>query len=189
MYENQYLTAVIRPSKKAEVSLICKRIMEGFAEYDKLSAITGIPWWFIGITHFMEAGMYYPNQFKYHLHCGDSLAGRTVHVPKGRPKANPGGFSLPPSKDNPYSWQESALDALKYMKYTEVKDWSIDNALQLFEKFNGLGYRKRGVPSPYLWSYTQHYTKGKFVADGKFDPEAVSKQPGVVALMKGLNVV
>lgn len=189
MYENLYNTAEILATKRDEVNLICKRITAGKAKYEAVAAVlaNGVPWWFIGITHFMEAGHFYPNQFLYHLHCGDPLTGRTFHVPKGRPKANPAN-GLPPSKDNPYTWQESALDALRFMGYDKVKDWSIDKCLQLFEKYNGMGYKSRGVPSPYLWSYTQHYIAGKFTFDGKYDPKAVSKQPGVVALMKGLGI-
>jgi lysozyme family protein len=51
-----------------------------------------------------------------------------------------------------------------------------------------MGYKKKGVPSPYLWSYTDQYQAGKYVADGKYDPTAVSKQPGVVAIMKALGI-
>ena len=51
-------------------------------------------------------------------------------------------------------------------------------ALDRLERYNGLGYRNRGLPSPYLWSLSGHYERGKFVADGKFDSEAESKQCG-----------
>jgi len=188
-YADMYKSAVIKPAKKAETDAICKRIKSGQAKYQSVAATlaNGIPWWFIGITHFMEAGGF-KNPFLYHLHCGDPLTGRTVHVPAGRPKANPGGGTVPPSKTNPYSWEESALDALRLMGYNKVTNWDIQDCLVLFEKFNGLGYKKKGVPSPYLWSYTQHYVSGKYVADGKYDPKAVSKQPGVAAMMKGLGV-
>lgn len=189
-YTNMYLTANVLIARRQEVEEICKRILQGKKRYETVAKVVGnnIPWWFIGITHFMEAGLFYPNQFAYHLHCGDPLTGRTIHVPKGRPKFNPGHGTEPPSKTNPYSWEESALDALQYMGYTEITDWSLESCLNLFERYNGLGYKKRGVPSPYLWSYTQHYTSGKYVADGKYDPKAISKQPGVAALMKGLGV-
>lgn len=182
-YTETYNKAQIRPEKEWELSLIRKRIAEGRARYEAVALIlaNGIPWWFIGITHFMEAGLFYPNHFKYHLHCGDPLTARTVHVPKGRPKADPIAGA-----GKPYTWQESALDALTFMGYDKVTDWSIENCLVLFERYNGLGYKKRGVPNPYLWSYTDQYVKGKFVLDGKYDPEAVSKQPGVAAIMKGL---
>ncbi len=188
-YADMYKSAVINPAKKAETDAICKRIKSGQAKYQSVAATlaNGIPWWFIGITHFMEAGGF-KNPFLYHLHCGDPLTGRTVHVPAGRPKANPGGGTVPPSKTNPYSWEESALDALRLMGYNKVTNWTIQDCLVMFEKFNGLGYKKKGVPSPYLWSYTQHYVSGKYVADGKYDPKAVSKQPGVAAMMKGLGV-
>lgn len=184
-----YLTAVIRPERKAEVSSTVARIVAGKARYESVAASlgNGIPWWFIGITHFMEAGAF-KNPFLYHLHCGDPLTARTVHVPAGRPKANPGGGPNPPSKANPYKWEESAIDALKLMGYDKPIDWSISACLERFEKFNGMGYRKKGVPSPYLWSYTQHYVSGKYVADSKYDPKAVSKQAGTAALMKGLGV-
>lgn len=183
MLTTLYNTATIRPEKKAEADLVCKRILSGKQRYEFVGKILNIPWWFIGITHFMEAGHLFPKHFNYHLHCGDPLTGRTTHVPKGRPKHEPANG---PGK--PYTWEESALDALRYMGYDKVGDWSIENTLNLFEKFNGMGYKKRGLNSPYLWSYTNHYTKGKFVMDGKYDPNAVSKQPGTAAIMKGLGI-
>ena len=74
------------------------------------------------------------------------------------------------------------------MKYDKVTDWSIQNCLVLFERYNGMGYKKKGLPSPYLWSYTQFYKKGKYAFDGKYDANLVSKQPGVAAIMKSLNI-
>lgn len=185
IYETIYNRAKIRPEYEWQLTTIKKRILEGKERYEGVATTlgNGIHWWFIGITHFMEAGVYYPKHFNYHLHCGDPLTGRTTHVPKGRPKADPIA-----GKGKPYTWEESALDALMYMGYDKVKDWSIENCLVLFEKFNGLGYKKRGVPSPYLWSFTTEYLKGKYVLDGKYDPNAVSKQPGVAAIMKVLNI-
>ena len=51
---------------------------------------------------------------------------------------------------------------------------------------NGFGYRRfhSGVLSPYLWSYSNHYTSGKYVADGTFDPDAVSKQCGSAVILR-----
>jgi lysozyme family protein len=50
-----------------------------------------------------------------------------------------------------------------------------------------MGYRRRGVPSPYLWSFSNLYTKGKFVADGHFDANAVSAQCGAAVMLKALQ--
>jgi lysozyme family protein len=42
------------------------------------------------------------------------------------------------------------------------------------------------VPTPYLWSFSSLYEKGKFVADGVFDPAAVSKQCGAAVMLKAV---
>jgi lysozyme family protein len=46
-----------------------------------------------------------------------------------------------------------------------------------------LGYAKRGIPSPYIWASTDQYTRGKYVADGHFDPNAIDHQLGCAALI------
>lgn len=54
------------------------------------------------------------------------------------------------------------------------------------EGYNGYGYRKLSQPinSPYLWSMSNHYTKGKFVADGNYSQTALSKQTGAAVLLR-----
>lgn len=175
-YAEMYKQVKIKPEKLAEVRWVVAKIQANKPRYEAvvLSLFNGMPYWFVGIIHFMEGG----GKFTRHLHNGDPLTAKTVNVPKGRPlKGNP-----------PYSWEESAIDALTYMKYDKITDWGIQNCLDLFEMYNGGGYKRKGLPSPYLWSYTQFYTKGKYVKDGKYDPNAVSKQPGVAAIMKELGV-
>jgi lysozyme family protein len=172
-YAEQYAAVIIKPEKMAEVKYAANRVLKGKARYEFISDSFGCPWWFVGIIHVMEGG----GDFTKHLHNGDPLTARTVHVPKGRPTGEP-----------PFSWEVSALDALTFMKFNNVTDWRIQNCLELFEKYNGLGYKKRGVPSPYLWSMTQFYQAGKYVTDGHYDPNYVSKQPGVAAIMKVLGV-
>ncbi|HMJ46521.1 MAG TPA: hypothetical protein VK498_04285, partial [Ferruginibacter sp.] len=69
-----------------------------------------------------------------------------------------------------------------------VSDWSIPGLLFLFETYNGFGYRRRSIniPSPYLWSYSNHYSKGKYASDGHYDPSLISKQPGTAAILRRL---
>jgi lysozyme family protein len=175
-YSDMYSLAKIKPEKRVELKWFTDKITKGKERYDAvvLSLANGMPYWFVAIIHLMEGG----GKFSTHLHNGDPLTARTKNVPKGRPlKGQP-----------PFSWEESAIDALTYMKYDKVTDWSVQNCLDLFERYNGMGYKKRGVPSPYLWSYTQFYDKGKYAFDGKYDKNLVSKQPGVVALMKALGI-
>lgn len=184
-YTDTYNNAAIRPEYKGELLIVRDRVISGKGRYAGVAATlgNGISWWFIAITHFMEAGAKWPNHFNFHLHCGDPLTHRTTHVPANRPAAAPAA-----GEGHPYTWEESALDALAFMKYDKVTDWSLENCLILFEKFNGLGYKRKGVLSPYLWSYTTAYKSGKYVLDGKYDPNAVSKQPGCVAIMKMIGV-
>ncbi len=112
------------------------------------------------------------------MHNGDPLTARTKNVPAGRPvNCNP-----------PFTWEESATDALMYQKIDKWKDWSLPGLLYKLEEYNGWGYRisHPHVLSPYLWSYSNHYTKGKYVADGTWSETAVSKQCGVAVLLRRL---
>jgi lysozyme family protein len=154
------------------VSFHVKRIRQGKPTYELVQAATGVPWMFVGIVHGMEAGF----NFSSHLHNGDPLTARTVQVPKGRPL----------NGAPPFTWLDSAIDALRFEKLHLVSDWSVPHMLFLLEGYNGFGYRARGVPSPYLWSFSNIYDKGKFVADGKFDPNAVSKQCGSALMLKAI---
>jgi len=134
----------------------------------------GVPWVFVGVIHGMECGF----NFAGHLHNGDRLTARTVNVPKGRPK----------DSEPPFTWLQSALDALRLKKLDSVTDWSVPHMLYLLEGYNGFGYRRRAMPSPYLWSFSNVYEKGKFVMDGKFDPNAVSKQCGAALMLKAIFI-
>lgn len=173
-YTAQYLqmfnTMQIKPEKMAEVNAAVKKINAGIARYKSLQQTTNVPWFVIGLIHHMEANC----DFTKHLHNGDPLTARTKQVPAGYPKTG----------TPPFTWEASATDALKLKALDKVTDWSIGNMLYLLENFNGAGYRNRGIVSPYLWSYSNLYTKGKYVADGVFDANAVSKQAGVAVILK-----
>jgi lysozyme family protein len=181
-HSERYIQAVTRPEKISEVSTVAKRMIQNKPRYEavSLTLATGMPWWFVAIVHFMEGG----GKFTRHLHNGDPLTARTVNVPKGRPVMGKA----------PFSWEESAIDAINYMenrnKFWKASKgkWDLENCLLKFEAYNGMGYRTKGINSPYLYSYTQFYTVGKYASDNKFDPKLVSKQPGVIPLMKALGV-
>jgi hypothetical protein len=98
-----------------------------------------------------------------------------VRVPKGRP----------PTGDPPFTWEESATDALKLKRVHINRDWSIEKIAYVLEGYNGWGYRlyHPEVKSPYLWSFSNHYTRGKYVRDGSWSPTAVSKQVGAMVLL------
>lgn len=150
------------------------KIRANRARYEAVSAKTGVPWDVIAVIHYRESS----GDFAGVLHNGQKIIGtgrKTTLVPKGR-----GPFS---------TWEQAAIDALmNCAPYAgKTKDWSIGNTLDVLERYNGLGYRKKGLPSPYLWAGTDQYTKGKYVADGKFDPNHVDRQLGVASILVALR--
>jgi len=91
-----------------------------------------------------------------------------------------------PKNGHTYTFEESAEDALYKLKDMESVNWSrCNDALYNIEKYNGTGYLRyhSDVNSPYLWSGTQHYRKGKYVADGRFSSAAIDKQLGTCSLL------
>jgi lysozyme family protein len=144
------------------------------ARYESVTAKSAVPWYFIGIVHSLEASF----NFHSHLHNGDPLSSRTTHVPKERPIA----------WDPPNDWESSALDALSVDGFVGKSNWDLPHILYRLEAFNGFGYRSKNINinSPYLWNYSQYYTKGKFKADGHFDQNLASYQCGGAVSLKGL---
>ena len=171
-YRRNYDLLAVDGLHEKEIKLRQEKLRANKARYVALSDRTGIPWQFIGIVHMMEGNC----NFSTHLHNGDPLSERTKRVPEGRPLKG----------DPPFSWEESALDALEYEGFTKLHDWNVATMLYRFEKFNGMGYRSRGIYSPYLWSYSNLYRKGRFTEDHHFDPSSISKQCGAAILLKRL---
>ena len=75
-----------------------------------------------------------------------------------------------------FDWVASAVDALTMPHHflDAVKDWPIERVAYELEKYNGFGYRLQntGVNTAYLWAWSNHHTKGKFIGDHQFDPGA-----------------
>ncbi len=163
----------IRPEHGSTLDWYRKMIQESRARYEAVGNEVQVPWYFIGAIHGLEASF----NFRAHLHNGDApLSQRTRQVPVGRPL-----IWGPPS-----GWEASAKDALKLMGFAGQSDWSLERTLHRLEAYNGFGYRKRAIATPYLWSFSNHYERGKFVADGRWSPTARSQQCGAAVLMKTL---
>jgi len=171
-YEELFAACKTNPEKVSAVEAIVKKILTNRLRYEEVES-TKVPWFIVAVIHSLEGSL----NFKTHLHNGDPLTGKTVHVPKGRPQGKP-----------PFQWEQSAVDALEFDNMTAVKNWTLAPTLFKLEGFNGFGYRTKHpeVLTQYLWSFSNHYKKGKFVADGKFDSAAVSKQCGAAVILKTL---
>ncbi|WP_138501010.1 hypothetical protein [Nostoc sp. PA-18-2419] len=178
-YQRLWDSCEIKPDKLKNAQNIVAKISANRPRYEVLEQKINVPWYFVAVIHNMESSL----NFGTHLHNGDSLKKRTVHEPTGRPLAAPSnGWQVG------YTWEESAIDALTIKEFNQVKDWSLPAQLWQLERYNGVGYRKYHpeVLTPYLWSGTNHYNKGKYVADAKWDANAISDQIGIAALLKVL---
>ncbi|HEX8450271.1 MAG TPA: hypothetical protein VF652_11835, partial [Allosphingosinicella sp.] len=171
-YEALYAGMAVRPEWASQVEWHRQKLLQYRPRYASTSAATGVPWWFIGIVHALEGSF----NFATHLHNGDPLSARTVRHPAGRPSV----------WDPPNDWESSAKDALIFDNVANQADWSLARALHRFEAYNGFSYYDRGINSPYLWSFSNQYSKGKFVADHVYDANAVSKQCGAAVMLKAL---
>ncbi len=171
-YQSLFESAEVNPQKLTLIDNRVQVILRNKEQYSLVEERSAIPWWCVAAIHNLESSL----NFHTHLHNGDPLTSRTVHVPRGRPVA-------PPASGNfPYVWYESALDALQGRERPEV--WDLNGCLGFLERYNGLGYREHRVNSPYLWSFTSAYTTGLFVFDGQFSPSLVSEGIGAAALLK-----
>jgi len=162
-----------RLSRVADCNAVAKRLVAAKSRYKAVAAKTCVPWYVVAVIHEREASQNWSTQ----LGQGDPLNKVSTHVPKGR-----GPFK---------TWEAAAIDALvNCAPYAaRNKDWSIGGLLTLLEQYNGLGYFNRGLPSPYIWAGTDQYSKGKYVADGRFDPNYVDKQLGCAGLLIAMRAL
>jgi lysozyme family protein len=168
-YKQHLKNCFVPDDKKERVTNWCSRLLENKIRYQIVEQQCQVPWEFIGSIHGLESSF----NFGTYLGNGDPLNRKTVHVPQGR-----GPFP---------DWESGCIDSLEYQKLIG-RDWTLASMLQSGELFNGLGYLKHHPRhmSPYIWACTNFETKGMYVSDGKFDPEAISQQVGMAATFKQL---
>lgn len=173
-YQRCFATCVIREERAAEVESLVDAMLAERGRYQSVGAPLNIPWFVVAALHQADTG----GDFTVHLHNGDPLTERTRHLPDGRPvKGEP-----------PFRWEDSAADALRLYHFDQWADWSIAGALFLLEGRGGWGYRLHhpDVPSPYLWSYSRHYTQGRYVTDDAWNETAVAPRCGAGVLLRRL---
>ncbi|MES6523962.1 hypothetical protein U6P43_12320, partial [Cutibacterium acnes] len=129
---------------------VARRLVAARDRYLAVARQTGVPWFVIAVIHEREASQ----RWDASLAQGDPWTRVSTHVPRGR-----GPFP---------SWAAAAVDALVDCPphAARWKDWSPGGLLTLLEHYNGLGYAGMGQPSPYVWSGTDQYSRGKYVRDG-----------------------
>lgn len=150
-----------------ELSRVKDIYQKNKSKYDKVAEATGVPAELICAIHYREGGC----NFGTYLHNGDPLGQPTTHVPRGK------NFS---------DWTSAAIDAINSQKHSNVSKGNIDSQLDYAERYNGLGYRRRGKASPYVWAGTSNYSGGMYVRDGVYSDSAVDKRVGVAAILQTL---
>ena len=171
-YTTLFDTCVANPGRESEVDGLVTALAANRGRYQAVGGPLGIPWHVVAVIHNMESSQ----NFTRHLHNGDPLTARTVQVPKGRPKTG----------TPPFTWEFSAADALAGDGLNTWTDWTLAGTLYKLELYNGTGYRLHHpqVKSPYLWSFSNHYVSGKYVADGTWSDTARSNQCGAALLLR-----
>lgn len=164
----------INPNKEKDFKAVAAQLSTPAAvkRYKAVSIRTGVPWQVIAVIHYREANQ----NWNSNIAQGDPWNRKSTHVPAGR-----GPFP---------SWEEAAYDALTNCPpfAAHNKDWSVGGTLALLEKYNGLGYANKGLPSPYIWAGTNQYKAGKYVSDGVYSATAVDKQLGCAGILDEMGM-
>lgn len=181
VYTHLWKDGDILPSRLPGIQKAARQILANKDRYEKIEAALGIPWYLVGCLHKREADC----SFKRHLHNGDLLTARTHQVPAGRP----------PHGNPPFTWEESAIDALTMRGLQKVADWSIERVAYEAEGYNGWGYANKHLISPYDFAGMddpdkpglQEVAHGKYIRDHVFDASVIDQQPGVMSLLKVMS--
>src|SRR6185503_7189110 len=89
-----------------------------------------------------------------------------------------------PGMGFPVTWEYAAIDALTYDSLVGDRGpWTLPYCCYRAEAWNGFGPRNHGINTGYLWAGTDHYTRGKYIRDGRWDPNHEDGQLGVVPVM------
>lgn len=147
------------------------------ARYEAVAAEAGVPAELIAAIHWRECS----GSFNKYLHQGDPLGKAATHVPTNIPIF--------------HDWHEAAVHALTMDDKAAHRDnlgltAQTDDPATLAtyaEAYNGLGYHNRDTVSPYVYSGTDAYSSGKYVADSQYSSTAVDKQLGVITMMGAIG--
>lgn len=175
-YWNLWTSTVVDHSHFDEIFNAANTILTNWSRYKAVGDQFSIPPYVVGVIHYREASF----DFNTYLANGDPLfdkqgnAIKTVHVPQG----------LGPFK----TWEDAAIASIQNMGWGQGWHWDIVNALENLRSYNGTGYELyHKMNTPYLWSFTNHYTKGKYSDDGKWDADLIDHQSGCVPILLALK--
>lgn len=169
-YDSLLSTVVVERAAAADAA--AARLLRTISRYAAVQAATGVPSLMLAGLHNRESDA----DFTTYLGNGEPLSRVTRLVPRGR------GPFLPPD-----AWVKGAIDAVRYDRLdVATAPWDMSYACWKGEGWNGFGPRAHGIHTGYLWAGTNHYQRGKYVADGKWDANHEDKQLGMIPVMLAL---
>lgn len=155
-------------TRRVGAEVVARDILGHLVRYQRVFDLTGVPVIVLAAIHHRESS----GDFSGWLGNGDPWNRVSTHVPAGY-----GPF---------VSWEAGAVQALIIDGLDKVKNWSIEQALYREEAYNGFGPRNHGIATGYVWAGTDQYTRGKYVADGKWDAGYKDIQLGTACIMRTL---
>lgn len=168
--EYEALLASMSVTRPGPVNAAAETLLKSKQAYLDVQGVTGVPAVLLMGLMWRERN----GGLQYYLGNGQPLSQRTTIVPKGR-----GPFSPPDA------WKKGALDAIKLVHLDDNSSpWSWSYICWKGEAWNGFGPRNHGVHTGYLWAGSNHYTRGKYVSDGKWDPSFVDTQVGIIPVVE-----
>lgn len=167
----------LNPTSSHMVSDAVSFILAHQTRYEVAGKDYGIPFWVIGAIHYREASFNFNTWLAnddplFSHHSGKAL--KTVHVPAGLGPAT--------------SWENATTQSLRHEGWNSpALRWDLASSLIHEEAYNGWGYQKHGIQSPYVWAGTNHYVSGMYVADGEWSQSAVDHRIGCASIAYGLK--
>ena len=170
-------TAKMTPAQAEDLDLFVANWKKNQKRYEAVSQKTGVPAPLIAALHWRES----TGDFTTYLHQGDKLGRKARHVPRNIPV-----FSV---------WEDAAVHALTMSDKAAVRDdlgMKSDTrdaaAMATYAEFyNGLGYDGRNTASPYVYSGTDNYSRGKYFSDGHYSKSYQDQQLGVLAMVDAIG--
>jgi lysozyme family protein len=173
------LHTTLTPDQAQDLALFVRNWEANRARYESVSVKTGVPAALVAALHWRES----TGDFRTYLHQGDPLGKPAVNVPSDIPVF--------------HVWEDAAVHALTMPdKASKREQLGIDASTRdgarlgtFAEVYNGLGYHYKDMASPYVWSGTSAYGKGKYVSDGRFSANTKDRQNGVRVMLDSIGGV
>ena len=164
-----------------DLKQLVKAWQERYAVYHEIAVRADVPPELVAALHKRECD----SKSDRYLHNGDHLGWPTINVPAG--------INFP---NTPQGFLDAAVDALtvnakpaRTASGITFATTELTRLCTFAEYFNGLGYLKRGLPSPYVLAGTTGYTSGKFTSDHGYDASVVDTQLGVLLMFWAIRAL